>query len=360
MSEDFNIEDFKQVFSSKDFALPVRWDGVDFALTLKNVYERYNNILLNISFNNKSIRGVAPHIRQICDTILSALREYLNGKPSEAFRIFNQLFVEKLMVNQFSIYDKTFDPSILESKNKANSSRLFRVRKVSDNKTYERKDVFHTPFNLRNKVATTRYSIAGYPSLYLSSSLELCLEELDYEINPGRYICSRFEMSQNKSPRIIELGIKPTDFFQNYNYAPTKRQRLFRDVLFHNVDNDILKNYYIWFPLIIACSFIRINRSDPFGVEYIIPQLLMQSVRSFNSSNSFLGVRFFSCSSEYSSELGFNYVFPTNFINKEEKFCSVLSDAFLLTEPVFLNEYEDVEYCEEALLRAQTEKIRIS
>ena len=359
MSEDFNIEDFKHIFSSEHFVLPVRWDGINYAATLKEIYDCYNTAIFNCSLMNKSIYDLRPYIQEICDTILRTLKAYLNGKPSEAFLIFNKLFKEKLMANQFSIYDNTYDPSILQSNIKNKRSGLYRTRKVSDNRTYERKDVFHTPFNLRNKVATTRYSIAGYPSLYLSTSLELCLEELDYEINPGRYICSRFEMSLNNPARIIELGIKPTDFFLDYNKVLTKRQRLFHSVLSNNYKSSTLKNYYVWFPLIIACSFIRINRSDPFGVEYVIPQLLMQSVRSYDSDKSFLGVRFFSCSSEYSSELGFNYVFPTNYDNKEEKYCPILSKAFLLTNPVFLNEYEDVLSCQEALNEADTEMIRM-
>ena len=43
---------------------------------------------------------------------------------------------------------------------------------------YEIEDIFHIPYNLRAKISSNRYSISGYPSLYLSTSLELCKQEL--------------------------------------------------------------------------------------------------------------------------------------------------------------------------------------
>lgn len=48
---------------------------------------------------------------------------------------------------------------------------------MDDVKPYSRTRVLHTPYNLRSKVSTSRYSIAGYPSLYLGTSLQLCCKE---------------------------------------------------------------------------------------------------------------------------------------------------------------------------------------
>ncbi len=356
MDSAFTIRDFVDIFSKKMFFLPVRWDGKNYSETLKTIYDDYCFNFKSLFLYNDSIQNLYSDVKNICSKILTALKEYLDGKPSQAFAVFDELFREVLMANQFSIYEKLVDPNILENKTETNRSRLFRVRKVDDNKIYKRKDVFHTPFDLRNKIATTRYSIAGYPSLYLSSSLELCLEELDYDMNPGRYICSRFELSSESSAKIVELGIKPIDFFPVASPFKTKRQKLIEDI--HLDDSKTLRNYYLWFPLIIACSFVRINRSDPFAIEYVIPQLLMQSVRSYSSNKEgIMGVRFFSCSSEYSSELGFNYVFPTNYDFKQQKFCRTLSKAFLLTEPVFLNESENIQCCETDLSNKNTECI---
>lgn len=353
--DEFNLEDFKDVFDSSIFNLPVRWDGENYLNSLSEIYDIYCSSLSSLFYHTDSIRNIEPITRKVCDDILDSIKTYLNGKPSEAYQKFHKLFLGILMENQFTIYNTFYDPSILENKTRVGRSKLFRARNVLENRVFDRNEIFHTPFKYRNKVATSRYSIAGYPSLYLSTSLELCLEELEYDLNPGRYICARFELSNVNKARIIELGIKPSDFFNIKDEKKTKRQELISKSMLRN--EETIKNYYIWFPLIIACSFIRINRKDPFAVEYIVPQLLMQSVRNFSLTGVFLGVRYFSCASEYSSELGFNYVFPTNFDGHSVDYCPVLSKSFLLTKPLFLNEYKSISICETALRNARTEYI---
>ena len=352
MDDIFILDDFIDIFSNKRFDLPVRWDGANYISTLSDLYDTYYESVSSLFFHNDAVRSVAPQVRNICDSILNAARIYLNGKPSEAFSLFNDLFHSVLMENQFTLYNTLYNPEDVS----INKRVLFRARKVNDNRVYSRNELFHTPFNLRNKVSTTRYSIAGYPSLYLSSSLELCLEELDYEINPGRYICSRYEFVKESAAMIIDLGIKPTDFIINAKaITNSKRYKLIDKQLLTNPKT--LRNYYLWYPLILACSFIRINRTDPFAIEYVIPQLLMQSVRLFVANQVFMGIRYFSCSSEYSSELGFNYVFPTNFTNGDELYCRLLSKSFFLTEPVFLNEFKGADECEIVLRNLKADSI---
>ena len=351
----FNINDFKDVFNHSSFNIPVRYDGKNYLDTLINIYTLYWSSLSSIFFHNDSVRDIAPQVKYVCDEIIESVKLYLNGKPSDAYIRFQKLFLGTLMENQFTIYNTLYDPAILQRKTKRGRSRLFRARNVLENRTFNRNEIFHTPFRFRNKVATSRYSIAGYPSLYLSTSLELCLEELEYDFKPGRYICSRFELANDNDARIIELGIKPSDFWSVKELTNSKRQQLIDTSLFLN--EETLKNYYFWFPLIIACSFIRIDRKDPFAVEYIVPQLLMQTIRNFNTDNVFMGIRYFSCASEYSSELGFNYVFPTSFDGLSIDYCPTLSKAFLLTKPLFLNEYKNISVCEMALRNALTDYI---
>ena len=47
--------------------------------------------------------------------------------------------------------------------------------------------------------------------------------------------------------------------------------------------------------------------------------------------------------------MGFDYVFPVNNCEYNGNFCSVLRDAFVLTKPVFLRDYEKDWECEKAL-----------
>lgn len=349
----YTKEDFNHVFFDERFEVPIRWDGKDFYKTLSDLFEFYKSTF-NDLFYNSDLDSLYLKISGICDGILDAIKEYLNGNSSRAFQIFNEKVYAKLENSTLNIYKGYPYDSALDYKkeDKSRIGKLYRVRKVLDNKIYAKEEIFHTPFNLRNKVATNRYSIAGYPSLYLSTSIDLCLEELDYSRNPGRYIAARFAINGSEKPiKILELGIKPSDFRRDVNKvaketARYKRQSLLKDV--ELIDSTTIENYFLWYPLIAACSFIRINKNDPFSIEYVIPQLLMQSIKC-NSMNRIIGIRYFSCSSILASDMGFNYVFPTLYSGREEKFCSELKRAFPLTEPLYLNEYIDVRYLETAL-----------
>ncbi len=192
---------------------------------------------------------------------------------------------------------------------------LFRVVSVNDNKPYSRTRIFHTPYNLRSKVSTSRYSIAGYPSLYLGTTLALCCEETHINSNHNFALASLFQLERsieysNTNIRVIELGVKPQDFLNLEDTNESRERHISRHLL---MDSDIRSAYLLWYPLIASCSYIRIDKSDPFAAEYIIPQLLMQWVRNEIGSkkggkrDQLIGIRYFSCASVRASEMGFNY-----------------------------------------------------
>jgi hypothetical protein len=238
---------------------------------------------------------------------------------------------------------------------------LFRVTAVGDNKPYGRERVFHTPYNLRSKVSTNRYSIAGYPSLYLGTSLELCCEET--HINPRQdfALASIFKLERtleysNTNIQVIELGVKPQDFLNNRRVNERFERRIESSLL---DSSNVRAAYMLWYPLIAACSYIRVNKNDPFAAEYIIPQLLMQWVRSEigsqqdaeNEYDQLIGIRYFSCASNKASDMGFNYVFPTSGKQKSSSlpYCSVLAKSFYLSKPVYVHEFEYLYECERYL-----------
>lgn len=105
-------------------------------------------------------------------------------------------------------------------RNNDDSLKLFHVTSVSNNRPYGRGRVFHTPYNLRSKVSTCRYSIAGYPSLYLGTSLDLCREEIHLNPHQDFALASIFKLERtveysNTNIQVIELGVKPQDFFKH-------------------------------------------------------------------------------------------------------------------------------------------------
>ena len=346
--------DFLLVAEREELDLPKRWNGHDFHDELKLLFETYEFILSNY-ISRADIRKV----RSICNGLLKCIEQYHNGFPYKAFRKMDDI-MKKLMLYPVKIYKKSGWTDAFEQHDPL---MLFRIRNVLNNTNYYRKDIFHTPYNLRSLISSFRYSISGYPSLYLSTSLELCCEESKVNSLDDLTIASRFKIERNLHNNngmeidVIELAVKLKDFVNNYrdiNENMRASNTIFKKRTFNEVDLsniDVMSSYLYWYPLIAACSFIRVNKNYPFASEYIIPQLLMQWIRSQFKNQKLIGIRYFSCASESASELGFNYIFPASGEkdSKYKEYCEILSRSFTLTDPIFIHEFFSVEYCERIL-----------
>ncbi len=411
--------DFKKIFKGTKFNLPIRWDGKDFVKNLKKLFDDYlRNILVffanvksseikkieeEFSFEDESFlkkieycikkRGnvcldvgkncyiyeyeytqiydeyllaMKKHYKRLlindklhyfcqikisCHLIISAIKSYLNGLPADAYDYMNLLMRNIIHEPIKDFYNK-------ETSNGAfnGNLKLYRVTSVDENINQPRKRIFHPPYDMCTKISTNRYSIAGFPSLYLGTSLELCMEEIN-DNSYSKLICSRFEVPRDSSNiviKVLELGIKPQDFIKDEGLNETNFKNIRLKHLRWILDDHVRGTYLLWYPLIAACSYIRAFRKDPFAPEYIIPQLLMQWLRKYNneenSKNEFFGLRYFSCHSEKSSDLGFNYVFPTSGEHdKNSKYCKLLGKSFILSKPIYFHNFNSIEDCELAL-----------
>lgn len=357
---DISDSAFKNILNDEYLFLPIRWDGVDFTASLEKQLNYYIKRL------EMSPRGESPnysdaHVnikeaKRVVGLLTKTTQHYLNGFPSKAFATFERT-MEILVQTPLQVYQK----SVLEQFDKPGSRtqdelKLFRAVRVGDNKPYQRTRVFHTPYSLRSKVSTNRYSIAGYPSLYLGTSLELCCEEIHVDPYKDFTIASLFELERtieytNTNIQVIELGVKPQDFLNIRRNNETSNRFIPYEL---TRDGRVRSAYFLWYPLIAACSFIRTNKNDPFAAEYIIPQLLMQWVRSEsvldrgNEYDQLIGIRYFSCASVKASDMGFNYVFPTSGQQKSADlpYCPVLIRAFRLSPPRYIHEYGSIRECE--------------
>ena len=367
----FDISDatFKAILNDNQLYLPIRWNGLDFCSTLDSLFNHYiKQIETKSSLNGKNqnyINIYLKDVKRVCELLVKSVNHYLNGFPSKAYTSFEHamdiLVRRPLKIYQKSVMEQFETPNISYRNN--DELKLFRVVKVNDNKPYQRDRAFHTPYNLRSKVSTSRYSIAGYPSLYLGTSLDLCCEET--HVNPYNdfALASLFQLERtieftNTNIRVIELGVKPQDFLEIDHNNESHERRISSDLL---ADRSIRAAYILWYPLIASCSYIRTNKNDPFAAEYIIPQLLMQWVRNEIGSNKnedydqLVGIRYFSCASVKASDMGFNYVFPTSGTQKSSDipFCAVLTRAFRLTQPVYIHEFDNLHTCEWYLIKSK-------
>lgn len=350
-----------QIFQKEEFQLPKRWDGIDFKNALEVLFDDYLATLEDQPEEVATVLSIEknlPEIKQIRSSIVESVDCYLDGFPSKAYNKFKDV-MSVLMKKQLKVYQKSVYDLFAGYEEPL---KLFRVVKVPDNCLYQRERVFHVPLTQRAKVSAARFSISGYPCLYLSTSIKLCKEEIQPSgKDSSLLIASAFQIDRSIEQsgvnlKVIELAIKPEDF------RPIKcsyNDSFVSSLTPHQMENlTIQSNYLLWYPLIAACSFIRTNKKLPFAAEYIIPQLLMQWVRSELENNSdgneqlLYGIRYFSCSSNRASSLGYNYVFPTSGMrgSNNSKYCPVLTKAFRLTLPRYIHEYDNEEAMEHELV----------
>ena len=242
----------------------------------------------------------------------SIVEKYLEGLHSEAFtKLFSLCFKdgicllkteylgkEKVNKGERIIY-KDVDGKVIPS---YPETLFYRIRTSHDNCIeYSGEEMYHIPFEMVSKVANMRYSISGFPCFYLGASVYVCWEELH---RPQLETCNVSLFKLKQDIRVIDLS------FKERNQIFTKSEDYLTDCLrlFCSVEVPIEKS------------------NDPFKMEYIIPQLLMQCIiKNYNetkdASKSVLGVMYtsvhindsktwFNKNTKKSRKLFNNYVFP--------------------------------------------------
>lgn len=208
----------------------------------RNVIDKVNitmQMFIN-RFNNQTVKfDIIHETIDLCNAILEATTQYFKGFPNVAYEKLEYIFIEN------SCHLLQLLPQLT-----CKNIQLYRARKGKD--LQERKELFHTPFELRTKCASYRFSTLGYPSLYLASSLETALLEVGAK-NPLEYFCSCFKT--NNDIFVVDLALPNRDltFWEQYSLL-------------------------VFYPLIVACNLKVKNTDDPFKPEYVIPQLLTQII----------------------------------------------------------------------------------
>jgi hypothetical protein len=211
-------------------------------------------------------------------------------------------------------------------------TNLFRVREVDSLANAQRKDIFHVPFELRHRVTTQRYSISGWPSLYLGASLMVCWEEVG---RPAFHKLSVASFDAEKSLNVLDFGYRPTVIADLHKPEDENEINFFTF--------EYIVSYLICWPLLAACCIEARHRGSAFIEEYIVPQLLLQWLR--DEEFKIDGIRYFSMRVHQTSQaprLAINYVFPVR-TDAATGHCSELKKRFTLTLPVPWNILEGVD-----------------
>ena len=254
-------------------------------------------------------KDLLEEVQSCSDYLLGIYDLYISGHVGDA--------VER-MRKHFTPEESMFTDEV------SSLTPMYRARvNESFDETFGVKEMFHVPFENRSKIASSRFSITGYPCLYLGSTILACWEEMQKPIIDNLSV-SRFLLQNGVSKNVINLcwhdeldfDLKSVDD-EEHGLLQLKALRLLRR-----------------FPLMLACSVKASNPNAPFKEEYVLPQVLLLSCIDNEHVD---GIAYTSTrrDDQISSniELHQNFVFPSQNIT-DVGYCSKLASDFQLTKGV--------------------------
>ena len=327
-----NIKNF---FNSDELELPRSWGNypgsfIDFLEGIFNNYKKNCELLEPVKeIDDKGIvqrvqAGVGFSNRLI-ESICGSLKEYFNGNPSQAYEIFKES-----LGNPVSEYIRMlFSTDVRANIEYAPFSDLYRIRETEDDLRNQPLGLFHVPYNLRERIATQRYSIPGVPCLYLGGAIELCWNEIKRPDLKNLWVV-RYKVHDDRTLRFLNCAYRPALWGACI------------DSNAHDERKDIIVANAVCWPLIAACSIIRRDPNSKFAPEYVVPQMLTQWVMNYSDNGERIdGIRYFSTKVlDYFGSIKsvVNYVFPAVKNNEDRDYSSTLAEKFKITSPIRISD----------------------
>lgn len=292
--------EIENYLSSEFVKLPKSYTNeIGFLEFIKKILNDYRKQINAATFPTSFDKSkIIIRLDRLTDKVISSIKSYYYGSPFDAYR--------KLRDALRSTTDYWIGQKITYQRN------FYRLRVHDYNYPLSRQELFHIPFNQRGIIKTQRFSIPGFPSLYLSNSVYVAWEELRRP--------SLDQLQASRFTNFYEISyIDLTNSRYNGNYDLSNN--------LHKLESDIL----MW-PIIAACSIKVNNYNNNFKPEYIVPQLLLQWIRNNKAVH---GIKFSSTHIDLKEKKSigdfFNLVIPV-IENKETGYCSELSKLFKMTD----------------------------
>ncbi len=256
-------------------------------------------------------------IDKLIRAILKADRYFQTGQVSECYKMIYDI-----------IFSYSYAYPIMRNHKVDVDNYFYRMRQCDNEYLFSKEELFHIPFQERRKTSNQRFSLTGYPCMYLGKSIYVCWEELN----------------------------RPK--FDNTNIVGLKTLRPIHllDLRMPTEIKDASDFYLI--PLIIASS-VKVQKPNlPFKPEYVISQSILHAIISQNntapSPNNLNGIIYYSSKINNGQnlfeniELFENIVVPTINNTKDPNaeqiyqhgFCPVLCNTFGITNPVSFNTFQ--------------------
>ena len=236
------LENFQREVSAM---FPCIWVD-DFVQDVQKTFDNYINIVSRLDNVKDDVIG---NIKVLCAKLSNVLELYYDGRKGEAYMMFSAIMNGDTEIDGLFASIGCVDVQPEEF--------YYRAREREIGVEFSIQDMFHIPLNKRGIVSTQRYSSPGYPCLYLGNSTYSCWEELR-RVPFDHLMFSAYKVKY--AFKVFDMRV-PSDS----DYFPEELIRTIRRI-----------------PLMLACGFVVKNPTDVFKPEYIIPQLLVETIISNN------------------------------------------------------------------------------
>lgn len=200
-------------------------------------------------------------LKEVCDMVINVVSDSFRSYHEDAFKKAYDFF------HKDECYFLNMLPqAILDER----SGDYYRIRTDQINNANGDGELFHIPFEKRHLVSSMRFSIPGYPALYLGNNFTTAWAELNM-------------------PNLKGISFAKLRF---------KQQVVFLDLCYPMLTPKDWEYYslFVFYPLLISCM-VRVKYTNaPFKPEYIMPQIMLKIVREHGSY--FSGIMYMSNKSD--------------------------------------------------------------
>lgn len=252
--------------------LPIRVDkGCGVYGQLSSRWEKYLQMLASID----DLSACIPYAKQSIDYLTKAIDAYYESEHMVALKHIIET-INLLNSNPCGCHlISNLGAFYIDDEMK----QWFRAR-VTDAHPLSVENIKHVPANYRKLINNERYSINGIPCLYIGNSILVCWEELNRPSIDSLWV-SRYK--PKKDLTLINLSTTGFELINAMKYLKyvNGSEAAFNQAIIEYFSNWILQS---------ACSVVVEEEPRVFKEEYVIPQLVMQSIRNYKAD----GVMYFS------------------------------------------------------------------
>jgi hypothetical protein len=307
-----NIEQFLK----KDiFQFPYSY-AENYTTRVSNILDEYLDDINNLNIDFIDIEKLKKDCKKISHGIEESLDKYLAGCSFES---------HKIVFDLLDTFKEYYLNDVFVTKIPVKFNGLYKIRNIEKNIIEcSCSDNFIIPYENYNLIGTHRFSIPGFPCLYLGTSSYVCSHEIP-KIKSKNQIISRYELWDSVLNNILYLFYRPNDIM---NILIDNRLKDFFP--------DIINSYLRLLPFLLVIYHKVQKEEGPFRPEYILSQILMQWVRINNVD----GICYLSTKVDYSlidKGLGLNFAFPSPIDDLGFSKHNDFMHKFYLSKPMKLN-----------------------